>query len=40
MFDDVTSEVWFAGIPSRGDFGRLAGLLTTATTWVKATESV
>ena len=27
MFDDVAGEVWFAGIPRRGDFRRLASLL-------------
>jgi anaerobic ribonucleoside-triphosphate reductase activating protein len=28
MFDDATGEVWFAGIPVRGDFSRLAELLS------------
>jgi anaerobic ribonucleoside-triphosphate reductase activating protein len=27
MFDDATGQVWFAGIPGRGDLGRLAALL-------------
>lgn len=27
MFDDVTGQVWLAGIPGRGDLGRLAALL-------------
>jgi anaerobic ribonucleoside-triphosphate reductase activating protein len=28
MFDDGTGQVWFAGIPRRGDLGRLAALLS------------
>lgn len=28
MFDDTTGQVWFAGIPRRGDLGRLAALLS------------
>jgi anaerobic ribonucleoside-triphosphate reductase activating protein len=27
MFDDTTGQIWFAGIPGRGDFQRLATLL-------------
>ena len=38
MFDDLTGEVWFAGIPSRGDFGRLAGLLSASGHKVTTTE--
>jgi len=38
MFDDTTGEVWFAGIPGRGDFGRLAGLLSVRGHKVTTTE--
>ena len=38
MFDDVTGEVWFAGIPSRGDFGRLTRLLSASGHNVMTTE--
>jgi anaerobic ribonucleoside-triphosphate reductase activating protein len=38
MFDDATAEVWFAGIPGRGDFGRLAGLLSESGHKVTTTE--
>jgi anaerobic ribonucleoside-triphosphate reductase activating protein len=38
MFDDVTGEVWFAGIPSRGDFGRLTALLSASGHNVMTTE--
>jgi anaerobic ribonucleoside-triphosphate reductase activating protein len=27
MFDDATGQVWFAGIPGRGDLGRFAAML-------------
>jgi anaerobic ribonucleoside-triphosphate reductase activating protein len=38
MFDDATGEVWFAGIPGRGDFHRLAGLLSEGGHKVTTTE--
>ncbi len=38
MFDDATGEIWLAGIPGRGDFGRLAGLLSADGHKVTTTE--
>jgi anaerobic ribonucleoside-triphosphate reductase activating protein len=38
MFDDATGEVWLAGIPGRGDFRRLAGLLSASGHRVTTTE--
>jgi anaerobic ribonucleoside-triphosphate reductase activating protein len=38
MFDDATGQVWFAGIPGRGDLGRLAGLLSANGHHVATTE--
>jgi hypothetical protein len=38
MFDDVTGEIWIAGIPSRGDFARLTELLSASGHNVMTTE--
>jgi anaerobic ribonucleoside-triphosphate reductase activating protein len=38
MFDDATGQIWFVGIPGRGDFGRLAGLLSAGGHRVTTTE--
>lgn len=38
MFDDATGQIWFAGIPGRGDLGRLAAVLSAAGHDVTTTE--
>lgn len=38
MFDDATGQIWFAGIPGRGDLDRLAALLSAAGHDVATTE--